>query len=57
MLKNQVVVENRNEKNPDELIAEPDLDLPRAIKICNLHDEGVDKAAKAFEKRIDVCVI
>ena len=50
MLKNQVVVENRNEKNPDELIAEPDLDLPRAIKICNPHEKGVEKAAKAFQK-------
>ena len=50
MLKNRVVVGNRNEKNPDVLIAKPKLYLPRAIKICNLHNEGVEKAAKAFEK-------
>ena len=50
MLKNRVVVGNRHEKITDVLIAEPKLDLPRAIEICNLHDEGVEKAAKAFEK-------
>ena len=50
MLKSRGVVGNRNKKNPDVLIAEPKLDLPRAIEICNLHDEGVEKAANAFEK-------
>ena len=49
-MKNRVVVGNRHEKITDVLIAEPNLDLPKAIEICNLHDKGVEKAAKAFEK-------
>ena len=55
MLKNWVVVGNRNE-NPDVLIAKPNLDLPRAIEMCNLHDEGVEKAAKAIEKRMHLAI-
>ena len=39
MLKNRVVVGNRNEKNPDELIAELKLDLQGASKICNMVKE------------------
>ena len=39
MLKNRVVVGNRNEKNSDELISEPNLDLRAAIKICNMVEE------------------
>ena len=56
MLKNRVVVVNRHEKITDVLIAEPKLDLPRAIKICNLH-EGAEKAAEALKKEADVCVV
>ena len=56
MLKDRVVVGIRNEKTRDVLFAEPKLDLPRAIEICNLH-EGAEKAAEALKKEADVCVV
>ena len=56
LLKDRIVVGIRNDKTRDVLFAEPKLELPRAIELCNLY-EGAEKAAEALKKEADVYVI
>ena len=59
MLKDRIVVGVKCDKTRDLLFAEPNLELQRAIEICELR-EGAEKAVRALKKEDqekEVCVI
>ena len=56
MLRDRIVVGIHNEKTRNTLFAEPQLELARAIELCELH-EGAEKASALLKKEAEVSIV